>query len=77
MQVYWRNIVVFVLLIVAVTLFLVYRVEIISFLMSMKDIGPTHSREDQTVGLIAAGLVMVCIVAITRILVSASERKDR
>jgi hypothetical protein len=39
-----------------------------AFLSSMKDIGPGHSADEQTIGLIAFGLVGVCIVAIVKIL---------
>ncbi len=77
MHIYWHNIVIFVLLIVAVVLFVIHRVEIIGFLISMKDIGPNHTTEQQTAGLIALGLVMVCILAMTRIIVNSNERKDK
>jgi hypothetical protein len=38
------------------------------FLGSMRDIGPGHTAEEKTIGLVAFGLVGTCLVAIVKIL---------
>ena len=48
--------------------------EIGVFLSSMKNIGPSHSPEEQTLGLIAFGLVAITIVAVVKILVHSQQR---
>jgi hypothetical protein len=57
-----------VLLLGAVLIGIAHRGQITTFLSTMANIGPGHTREDQTVGLIAVGLICVAIVAVVRIL---------
>ena len=45
-----------------------------AFLGSMNDIGPGHTADEKTAGLIALGLVGICIVAVVKIL---TQNRDR
>lgn len=44
-------------------------------LASVTDIGPGHTVEEQTIGLIVVGLIGVVLVAVVRILTSYVDRK--
>jgi hypothetical protein len=68
MQVHWQNIVALMLAIGTLTLFLKYPAQISGFLASMQLIGPGHDPDEQTLGLIAFGLVAISLVAIVRLL---------
>jgi hypothetical protein len=68
MKVHWHRIIGLILLVIALWLLLRHRQAIDAFLSSMKDIGPGHSADEKTIGLIAFGLVGVCLVAIVKIL---------
>ena len=67
MKIRWDNLIVFILLAVGLSLFARYRGQIALFASNMERIGPNHSSDEQTLGLIALGLVGACIVAIVRI----------
>ncbi len=75
MQIRWHNIFALILFVVAVVLFIANRDQIVGFLMTMKDIGPGHSPEEQTIGLIALGLTLVSLLAALRIVLQS--RSDR
>ena len=61
---------------IALTVAFFNRAEIGVFLASMKDIGPGHTAEEKTIGLLAFGLVLVTIVAVVKIL-SQSAGRDK
>ena len=68
MRIHWDRIVASILLLTAFVLGMRYRHAISGFLGNMERIGPGHSADEQTLGLIALGLIGVCIVAVVKIL---------
>lgn len=74
MRILWTNVFAIVLGVFGIVILVKNRIEITGFLGTMKDIGPGHSPEEQTVGLIAIGLVLVTIVALVKILTHNDRR---
>lgn len=74
MEIRWANIFALILLIVSAVLFFKNGEEIVGFVMSMRNIGPGHTPEEQTIGLIALGLIGVIIVAVVKILTQNNQR---
>lgn len=70
MEIKWGNLIAFAMLLAAIVIAVSMGDRIVAFLHSMTDIGPGHTDEEKTMGLIAFGLVGVLIVAVVRILVS-------
>ena len=68
----WTNVICLALIIFAIMASVHMHEEIAAFLGAMGQIGPGYSPEEQSMGLIAFGLVAVTIVALAKILV---ERK--
>lgn len=68
MNIRWNNIAALILAVVIIVLLAKNGPAIGAFLGSMKDIGPGHTAEEKTIGLIAFGLIGACLVAIVRIL---------
>lgn len=64
----WANIFGFILLVTVVILFVRYRQSIALFVGNIERIGPHHGADEQTLGLIALGIIAVCIVAALRII---------
>ena len=74
MRVKWDRILGLVLVIVAVVLFVGNRHEIIGFLATMKQIGPGHTPEELTIGLVSFGLIVISILAAVRISQNTNDR---
>ncbi len=68
MSVRWDRVFAFVLFLTAMVLGVRYRHAITGFLSNIERIGPGHSPDEQTLGLIACGFLLVCLVATVRIL---------
>lgn len=64
----WHNILALVLAIFAIHLLFTNSSPIKSVLSTMGSIGPGHTSEELTMGLICLGLVLVSLVAIVRLL---------
>jgi hypothetical protein len=68
MRVHWENIFALVLLIFVIVLAVRFGKPVGHAMTSMGDIGPGHTTDEKTVGLIALGFLCALIVAIVRIL---------
>ena len=73
MNIRWSNLAAFALAIVAFALLVRYRRVLGAFLSSIERIGPGHAPQDQAFGLLALGMIGLCLVAIVRLL----TRNDR
>jgi uncharacterized membrane protein YqhA len=73
-QIRWNNIIALILLVLALILLVKLLPAMVVFLASMKDIGPGHTTDEKTIGLIALGLVGVLLVAVVRILTSNNSK---
>ena len=76
-EIKWTNLIAFALALFALVIVLTMPRTIVSFLATMKNIGPGHTPEEQTLGLIAFGLLLVTIVALARIAASRRSGEDR
>ncbi len=74
MKIRWTNVFVFGMTIAVILLFKEYGSEIIGFLRSMKNIGPGHSTEEKTIGLMAFGLIAILVVSIVKIITQTSQK---
>ncbi len=68
MKIFWNRFLALIFAIIALVLFLKNRAAMGEFLSQTGRIGPGHSPDEITAGLIALGLVGVLIVAIVKIL---------
>ena len=68
MNIRWSNVAAFALLLLALVIGIKMRREIAALFSTMPNIGPGHTPEEQVIGLIAASLILVAIVAMVRIL---------
>ena len=68
MKINWENIFALILVVTVIILFTRFREALALFTSNIGKIGPGHSTDEQTLGLIALGLIGVCVVAIVRIL---------
>ena len=68
MEIRWPNLITFVIVICVLVMALKNHHQIAAFLSTMKAIGPGHDPDEQVLGLIAFGILMVSIVALTVIL---------
>lgn len=75
MRILWHNVFALALAILAIVILVFNRKDTRTFLESMQDIGPGHTTDEQVMGLIAFGLVLVGIVAVLKILIE-NNRKD-
>ena len=73
MRILWGRVFTTLLAVGVVAVFIAYAEPIIGFLKTMPEIGPSHSPEQQTIGLIAFALVLVGILALARILTQGKE----
>jgi len=67
MEVRWRNVIALALALIAIVVIVKAPGEIGAFLASMRDVGPDHTPQEQTMGLLAYGLVLLAIVAVVKI----------
>lgn len=74
MQIRWNNIIALILLVISAVLAVRFLPAMMSFLSTMKDIGPGHTTDDKTIGLIAFGLVGITLVAVVRILTTRNSK---
>lgn len=74
MRVQWPNVFVLLLAVFALVLLVSNRFELTSILATVRDIGPGHTPEEQTLGLMTLGLALVSLVAIVRLL--TARRND-
>ncbi|MBI3852688.1 MAG: hypothetical protein HY298_20735 [Verrucomicrobia bacterium] len=74
MKINWNNVFAACLGLAAIVLFLRHRHEVSAFLATVKRIGPGHSPEDMTLGLIVIGICGAVLVAIVRLL--TQNRRD-
>ena len=76
MEIKWHNIFSLVFLIFTFILLMKFWNAIGAFLMTMRNIGPDHTPEEQVPGLIAFGLIIVLLVAIVKLLTSGNGNKS-
>ncbi len=74
MRIRWDRILGLILVIVAVVLFVRNRNEIVGFLATIKQIGPGHTPEELTIGLLSFGLIVISILAAVRITQNTNDR---
>lgn len=70
MRIHWHNIIALILVIIAIVLFFKCWPEMTDTLATMKHLGPGHTVEDKTFGLLALGLIGAILVAVVKILTS-------
>ena len=73
MNIRWSNVVAFALALVAFALLIRYRQVLGAFLSNIERIGPGHAPADQAFGLLALGMIGLCLVTIVRLVI----RNDR
>lgn len=76
MQIRWNNVIAAALVLIAVVIFLRNPGAIGAFIGSMQAVGPGHSSDEVTRGLLAVGFVGVLIVAVVK-LTTQSRSKDQ
>jgi uncharacterized membrane protein YqhA len=74
MRILWHNIAALMLLIVAFVLLYKCWPEITATLMTMKNIGPGHTTEDKTIGLLALGLVAAFLLGVVKTLTQGPKQ---
>ena len=77
MVIKWSNIVALVLLLGAAALAIKHGGQIGAFLVTMQNIGPGHSVEEQTIGLIAFGLILVGILAAVKLFQNHNDKREQ
>jgi hypothetical protein len=73
MRILWHNIIAFILLIVAAVLLFKSRHQVGGAAISIKDIGPGHTTDEKTFGLLALGFLCALIVAVVKIVTSKRQ----
>ena len=74
MEIRWNNIFALILFIIAGVLLVKFLPAITSALATMKNIGPDHTADEKTVGLIALGFVGALLVAVVKILTNRNAK---
>jgi hypothetical protein len=77
MQLRWKNILAGLLTIVVIVLLIRNPTLFQVVADNLRGIGPGHSADEKTLGLITLGLICILIVAIVRLLVSGEDPGDR
>lgn len=75
MKVLWTNVFILVFALFALVLILRNRSDVGLTIASVRNIGTGHSPEEQVVGIIVLGLILVSIVVIVRLLVSQNRNE--
>ena len=75
MRILWHNVYALILAILVVVLIVKFHHELGSIFAAMKYIGPGYTPEEQTLGLIVFGIILISILALAKIL-SHGNRKD-
>ncbi len=74
MRIKWDRLIALVLVTTAAVLLIGNRNEVVGFLTTMKHVGPGHSPEQLTIGLMAFGLSVVAILAALKIALNANDK---
>ncbi len=74
MRIHWSRVIALTLTLTGLIILLRYRHAIMGFLTNVERIGPGNSPEDQVMGLLAIGMIGVCVVSVVKIL---THRPDR
>ena len=77
MEIRWPNVFAFALVILSVVLLVRHNGSVNLALASIGQIGPGHTTEEQTLGLCVLGVLCVAGVAIVRLVIANSGRKDQ
>lgn len=75
MKILWARVITALIALFVLLILIVYRGPIAAFLGSMGEIGPGHTTEEKTVGLIAFGLVLVGILAVVKIVSQRASKE--
>ena len=73
MKILWHRVIAFGLAVFAFWIFLTHREAVIGTARTMERIGPGHSPDEQTLGLLILALLCVTVVALVKIL---THRRD-
>lgn len=73
MEVKWRNVIALALALFAIAVIVKAPGEMGAFLASMQNVGPDHTPQEQTMGLLAYGLVLIAIVAVVKIVIQNND----
>ena len=76
MEVNWTAIICFILAIFLIVLMARTHDKIGAFLGTMERIGPGHSTDEQVIGLMAFGLVVITIVGLVTVLTQSRNKKE-
>ncbi len=76
MQILWHNVLAALLTVAATVVLVRYSRPIVQFIAAIQYIGPSHDPDEQVRGLVAFGVVLVAVVAITK-LVLENNRRNR
>lgn len=74
MRILWSRIVAVLLAVIAIVVLVNRWPDIVGFVKSIDNIRPTSTPEELTNGLVAFGLVAVCVVALVRLLVQQPKK---
>lgn len=77
MEVKWRNVIALALTLAALTVILKAPGEMGAFLAGMQKVGPDHTPQEQTMGLLAYGLVLLAVVAVVKIVTQNNDKDKR
>jgi len=70
----WNNIIALILFVIALVLGVRFLPAIVGFLGSMNDIGPGHTTDEKTMGMMAFGLVAILLVAVVKVLTQGPKK---
>ena len=74
MEIKWNNLIAFALALFALVVVLKTPNEMGAFLASMQNVGPGYTPQEQTMGLMAYGMVLLAIVALVKIILHNSDK---
>lgn len=76
MTILWGRVVAFLMLVIAIVTFVMYRVELVRFVRSVEGIGRARTPGEMTLGLMAFGVIVVALLAALRIVLSHQDRSQ-
>jgi uncharacterized membrane protein YidH (DUF202 family) len=77
MEIKWRNLIALALTLIALAVIVKAPGEMGAFLASMQNVGPDHTPQEQTMGLLAYGLVLLAVVAVVKIVTQNNDKDKR
>ncbi|MCH7592217.1 MAG: hypothetical protein IH989_05515 [Planctomycetes bacterium] len=77
MEIKWPNVVALGLVLLSVVLAMRNHRQLGVAIGSISHIGPGNTTEDKTLGLCVLGVILVSLVAVVRLVLSTSERKEK